>query len=432
MQSVWSNSEQDSANQYSGSLRGDIETDVLIVGGGMAGVLCAYRLKESGVQYVLAEARTVGSGITENTTAKITAQHGLVYSKIIDKYGAEKAHQYYAANMNAVDAYRKLSERLPCDFEEKTAYVYSMKDSKKLEKEAAAYEKLGIKYCFDKKPPLPFKTVGTLGMPVQAQFNPLKFLHGIAKGLNIYEHTFVSEIKDNKAITAHGTIRAEHIILATHFPLVNIPGLYFLKMFQHRSYVIALENAPDIGAMYVDECDTGHSFRTYKNLLLVGGGDHRTAKKGGGWKELRNLAKTAYPNSIEKYAWATQDCMTLDGMPYIGLHRKTNPSMYVATGFNKWGMTGAMVAAQVLTDLIVSGKSEFATVFSPQRSILHPQLFLNLLHAAGGWFSFGKRCPHMGCALKWNPHERTWDCSCHGSRFSEDGHIIDNPAKKGL
>ncbi len=429
--SLWSETVHHSLPRHP-QLQGDISTEVLVIGGGMAGILCAYHLQRYGLSCVLAEGHTIGSGVTQNTTAKITAQHGLLYDKMRRTYGTEKARQYYRAQTEAIEAFRQLSIQFPCDFEEKIAYVYSLNQRQKLEQEAAAYERLGIPFVLQENPPLPFQTAGALGMPRQAQFHPLKLLYGLSRNLTIYENTLVTDIRDRCAITPHGRIRAKSILLTTHFPMVNIPGLYFLKMYQHRSYVIALEKAVSLGGMYLDEQEKGHSFRNYQQFLLIGGGDHRTGKQGGGWEELRQLAQNAYPHAVERYAWATQDCMTLDGIPYIGRHRKSTPKLYVATGFNKWGMTGSMVAAQMLLDCVTEKRNAYSPLFDPSRRILHPQLFLNAAHAVGGLVSFGKRCSHMGCALRWNPQEQTWDCSCHGSRFNPEGEVADNPAKKGI
>jgi hypothetical protein len=185
--------------------------------------------------------------------------------------------------------------------------------------------------------------------------------------------------------------------------------------------------------MYVDEAENGMSVRNYDNMLLIGGGDHRTGKKGGGWQELRNFAKEYYSNSTEKYHWATQDCMSLDSVPYIGHYSKNTHDMYVATGFNKWGMTSSMVSAMILSDMVTGKRNDFAKVFSPHRSILKPQLFVNAFEATRNLLTPTiKRCPHMGCALKWNPLEHTWDCPCHGSRFDNNGKIIDNPSMKSI
>ena len=200
-------------------------------------------------------------------------------------------------------------------------------------------------------------------------------------------------------------------------------------MHQHRSYVLALSGAQNVDGMYVDECDRGLSFRTYGDLLLLGGGAHRTGKQGGGYRELEEFAKLNYPKAKIISKWATQDCMTLDKIPYIGQYSKSTPNIYVATGFNKWGMTSSMVAANLLADLVCGKENEFAGVFSPSRSIFHPQLALNIFESMVGMLTpTVPRCPHLGCALKYNRQEHSWDCPCHGSRFSEEGKLLDNPA----
>jgi len=414
------------------ALEGDISTDVLVIGGGMCGILVAHRLVQSGIRSVVVEAKSIGSGITKNTTAKITAQHGLIYSDLIRDLGTEKARQYYEANAQAIQRYRALARQFPCDLEDTTAYVYATNSRQKLEHESAAYSRLGIKARFQENLPLPFKTTGALGMEGQAQFHPLKLLYALARDLDIYENTFVSNIKGRVAITSKGRIKANNIVLATHYPLINIPGLYFMKLYQHRSYVIALKNATILDGMYVDYREDGHSFRTYDNLLFIGGGDHKTGKHGGGYAALCKLAKRAYPHATEKYHWATQDCMSLDKVPYIGRHRAGSENLYVATGFNKWGMSGAMVAAELLTDLIVTGKSDLTELYNPGRPMLSRQLFINIGSTAKGLLSFGSpRCTHMGCKLGWNAAEKSWDCACHGSRFDNKGDVINNPAKKG-
>ncbi len=200
-------------------------------------------------------------------------------------------------------------------------------------------------------------------------------------------------------------------------------------MYQHRSYVLALENAKPVGGMYVDEYEKGLSFRDCGDLLLLGGGDHRTGKKGGNWTELENFAAKYYPSAKIKYRWATQDCMTLDGVPYIGRYSENTPNMYVATVFNKRGMTSSMVAASLLTDLVRGKYNPYAKLFSPSRTILRPQLAVNAVEAVGNLLTpTAPRCPHLGCALKWNSAEHSWDCPCHGSRFDENGSLLNNPA----
>lgn len=414
-------------------LKGDMKTDVLIIGGGMAGILCAYLLQQAGIPYVLAEARTICSGVTKNTTAKITSQHGLIYHQLIRRFGLEKARQYWEANEAALLKYRQLCREIDCDFEEKTSYVYSLNDRLKIEKELLALEKLGGRGEFAQQLPLPFPVAGAVKYPNQAQFHPLKFISVFSKGLRIYEHTMVRQLAGTTAFTDHGKITAKKIIAAAHFPFLNTHGSYFLKMYQHRSYVLALEHAQDVDGMYVDEAQKGMSFRNYKNLLFIGGGDHRTGKRGGNWKELREFAQRYYPNAAETYHWAAQDCMTLDGVPYIGMYSANTPDLYVATGFNKWGMTSAMVSAMILCDLVQGKPNPYQDLFSPSRTMLRPQLAVNAFEAVVNLLTpSAKRCPHMGCALKWNPWEHTWDCPCHGSRFTEDGRLIDNPATGDL
>ena len=414
-------------------LVGDVRTDVLIIGGGIAGILTAYLLHEKGVRYVLVEKGRICSGTTGNTTAKITFQHGLIYDKILKSDGTEAAHKYLAANRAAFDKYAELCGKTDCDYEIKDNYVYSTDDRRKLEKEVEALEKIGYIADLCENVPLPIKTVGAVKFPDQAQFNPLKFLSSVAEGLNIYENTFVREMRGNTAVTDKGKIHADTVIAATHFPFINKHGSYFLKLYQHRSYVIALENAQDVNGMYVDECDTGLSFRNYEGLLLLGGGGHRTGKKGGNWAELRAFAAKKYPDSREKHFWATQDCMSLDGIPYIGRYSAKTHGFYVASGFNKWGMTGSMTAAMLLSDMILGKRNGFASVFDPSRSIVKPQLFINGAEAVCNLLTPSKkRCPHLGCALKWNEAERSWDCPCHGSRFTEHGRVLDNPANGDL
>lgn len=414
-------------------LVGDVRTDVLIVGGGIAGILTAYLLHEKGVRYVLVEKGRICSGTTGNTTAKITFQHGLIYDKILKSDGTEAARKYLAANRAAFDKYAELCGKTDCDYEIKDNYVYSTDDRRKLEKEVEALEKIGYIADLCENVPLPIKTVGAVKFPDQAQFNPLKFLSSVAEGLNIYENTFVREMRGNTAVTDKGKIHADTVIAATHFPFINKHGSYFLKLYQHRSYVIALENAQDVNGMYVDECDTGLSFRNYEGLLLLGGGGHRTGKKGGNWAELRAFAAKKYPESREKHFWATQDCMSLDGIPYIGRYSAKTHGFYVASGFNKWGMTGSMTAAMLLSDMILGKRNGFASVFDPSRSIVKPQLFINGAEAVCNLLTPSKkRCPHLGCALKWNEAERSWDCPCHGSRFTEHGRVLDNPANGDL
>ena len=413
-------------------LEGDLKTDVLVIGGGMAGLLCAYWLDRAGVDYALVEARRLCGGVTGNTTAKLTFQHGLIYARLLREFGLGRARLYLEANRAALGQYRELCREAGCDFQERDAYVYALTDRRKLDRELEALERLGFPAEFSRTPALPMPTAGAVKFPKQAQFHPLKFAAAIAKGLRIFEGTKVLELAPGRAVTNRGTVTAENIVAATHFPLLNKHGAYFLKLYQARSYVLALENVPEVGGMYVDEGEKGLSFRDYKGFLLLGGGGHRTGKKGGGWRELEDFAKRRYPRAGIAARWAAQDCMTLDGVPYVGRYSRGTKGLYVATGFNKWGMTSSMAAARLLADLVQGKENPWAELFSPSRRVLRPQLAANAWESTMGLLTpTVPRCPHMGCALKYNPQEHSWDCPCHGSRFGEDGELLDNPATDG-
>lgn len=425
MDSIWREAKKTNFTPLQGSLK----TDVLIIGGGMAGLLCAHKLHQTGINYALVEAKQICSGVTENTTAKITAQHGLVYDRLLHTLGQERARMYLNANLAAVAEYRALAQTIDCDFEEKDSYVYELKDAQKLEKELGALRTLGYEAELTHSLPLPFPTAGAVKFSGQAQFHPLKFAAAIADGKNIFEQTKVLELGKHFARTDHGTIRARKIIVCTHFPLLNKHGGFSLKLYQQRSYVLALKNAANVDGMYVDGESGGLSFRNQGDLLLLGGAGARTGKKCGGWDELEQKAKLFYPEAKAVSRWATQDCMSLDGSAYIGRYSKGSEDLFVASGFNKWGMTTSMVAANILSELVQGRENAFAPAFDPSRSMVHPQL------AANAWESTlnlltptAPRCPHLGCALKYNKAEHSWDCPCHGSRFSEDGKLLNNPA----
>ena len=409
-------------------LSGDVSTDVLIIGGGIAGLLTAYFLQREGVQYILAEKDSICGGTTGQTTAKITVQHGLIYDKLLRSAGVEAAQLYLSANRAAAEEFTRLCKVIDCGYERRDSYVYSA-DRGKLEAELNALQRIGCGAEFREELPIPVDAAGAVCIRGQAQFHPLRFLAAVADGLNIREHTRVLEMEGTTAVTDRGRIRAKRVVVCTHFPFINKHGSYFLKLYQHRSYVLALENAAEIDGMYVSDSRTGLSFRNYGGLLLLGGGGHRTGKRGGGWDELRRFAAKSYPDCTEKYHWAAQDCMSLDGIPYIGNYSARTPQMYAAGGFNKWGMTGAMLSAMLLSDMLCGRRSDFAEVFSPSRSILRPQLLVNGFEAVKNLLTpCARRCPHLGCALKWNSAEHSWDCACHGSRFAQDGSVLDNPA----
>jgi len=323
-----------------------------------------------------------------------------------------------------------LAENTDCDFQIRDHLIYSQKTPELLEREMRSLDALGIPYDCPDDLPLPVPVRGALRFRDQGQFDPLKFAAGIAEGLHIYEHTPAREFIGNTIVTDKGKIRASKIIIATHFPILNKHGGYFLRMYQQRSYVLAVEKAMDVGGMYLAAEADGFSFRNWGDTLFVGqSGGHRTGKKSLGWKPLEAFCARHFPRRDIVARWANQDCMTLDGLPYIGHYSRATPDLFVATGFNKWGMTQSMAAARILTEMVRGREDPYGGIFSPQRSSLHPQLLCNGAEAAVNLLKpTVPRCPHLGCALKWNPHERSWDCPCHGSRFSGEGKLLNGPA----
>lgn len=476
MKSIWSKSYNIKERE---SLNGDKSVEAVVIGGGIAGLLIAYMLKKKGVEVIIIDRDKVLNGNTKNTTAKITIQHDLIYDKLIKEFNEENAKKYAEANNIAIKGYKKIIEenKIDCDFEELDAYVYSLDKPDKIIKEHEAAIKLGIESELLDEIELPFKIAKAIKFKKQAQFNPIKFLNFIAKDLDIYENTKAMDIKDGVVITDKGNITAKHIVVATHFPIINVPGYYFLRMHQERSYVVALEKSQELNGMYIDENKDGYSFRSYKNLLLLGGGATRTGNsiEKGSYNKLREYSKVLYPRAKEKYNWSAQDCMTSDGLPFIGRYSKEMPNVYVATGFNKWGMTTSMVASIIISDNIIEKENVFQDIFSPDRFDITASIKNLLIDGAetaynfiaqkislpaetldnienghggiitfdgdkvgvykdneGNTYSVSTKCPHLGCELKWNSDDLSWDCPCHGSRFDYKGSLLDSPSIKEL
>lgn len=426
-------------------LPGDLETEAVVIGAGMAGILTAYYLQQTGIGTIVLEADRIGSGQTKNTTAKITCQHNLIYDRLIRTQGSRAAFAYASANEDAIEAYERLirEKDIACDFVRCPAYLYSRKGEALLRQEVKAAASIGVDAAFDTDSELPFLVSGVARFDRQARFDPLKFLSAVSEEVTVYERTKVLKVVGNQAVTDKGCVTARHIIFACHYPFVNIPGYYFARMYQERSYAVALEGADRIEGMYLGIDRDGLSFRQQGERLLLGGGSHRTGrnKKGGQYAGLQNRAKAFYPGSRVIKSWSAQDCMTLDGIPYIGRFSVRRPEWYVATGFGKWGMSSSMAAAHILTALITGQKCPEARVFSPQRRLTSGavrELGAHSLHTMRGMTKrilpaengrIVPNCTHMGCRLEWNPEEETYDCPCHGSRFDRKGHLIDGPAQ---
>lgn len=421
-----------------------VHWDVIVIGAGMAGILIAYQLKEQGRRVLVLEADTIASGQTERTTAKITSQHGCKYSSLIKKVGKEKARLYAQANEAAIKEYERLIKKykIDCQFERVTAYLYSRKEEEKLRNEIRAAKEVGIDAFFTKETQLPFPVVGAAGFRHQAQFSPLIFLQYIAAQLEVLEHTKVIGIKDHQVMTNASVFSADKIVVAAHYPFLNIPGFYFLRQHQERSYVLALAGCERIQGMYYGIDEDGLSFRQAGEHLLLGGSGHRTGihHEKCAYENLWQKARKYYPECREAYRWSAQDCMPHDGIPFIGRYSYFTPDLYVATGFQKWGMTSSMVAAMILRDEICEREHPYGKVFSPQRMNVRASIG-NLLCDVGmsieglikGIVPQGPgRCAHLGCGLTWNPDENSWDCPCHGSRYDDNGRLLDNPSKRNL
>ena len=477
MESIWSKTVE---MQQFPSLSGDLTAQVAVIGGGLAGINIAYELNRRGVDVVVLEAKSIGSGQTRNTTAKITSQHDLMYASLVRDFGEERALQYAKANESAIEAYKAVIEekQIDCDFVALPAYLYSNVESDALEQEASAARRLGIDASVSNTAELPFDVKAVLRFENQAMFHPLKYMNAITEGLRIFENTSVQSVEDQRILTDKGTVLADSIVFATHFPFINSPGYYFLRMYQERSYVISLENAQRLNGMYlgIDKNDSW-SLRCQKDCLIFGGPSHKTGDNasGGKYDTLRTAAQRYWPQSHETAHWSAQDCMTLDNVPYIGPYSSTTPNWYVATGFRKWGMTTSMVSAMILSDLIEGKQNPYSEVFSPQRFepkasagefikigataakglvkswLGIPSATLDQIPVGHGGIithegekvgvykdedgqltAVSVHCPHLGCELAWNPDEKSWDCPCHGSRFDAKGHLLNNPAQEDL
>lgn len=460
-------------------LPGNLTVEAAVIGAGMAGILTAYLLQKQGVDVVVLEADQVASGQTKNTTAKITSQHGIIYHDLIKKLGKQKAAAYALANEAAVRAYGEIvaEEKIECDFERLPSYLYTTQPSMtaKLEQEAKAASALGIPAHFTQIHGLPFETVGAVCFEGQAQFHPLAFIKHLSQKVTVYEGTRVLKVKKHMIFTDRGTVNAGHVIFASHYPFLNLPGMFFARQHQDRSYVLCLDHPDKLDGMFYSVDKDGLSLRWIPGALLLGGSSHRTGKNtaGGEYQRLKKAAKQYYPDSRIIARWSAQDCMPHDDIPFIGRYSVFRPYWYVATGFKKWGMTSSMLSAMIIRDLICGLESPYAKLFCPQRFHIRASLpslladlgesmvsltkgafhlplrAVDLKEGHGGIIRIGlkryacykdekgilhktsARCPHLGCELKWNPAERTWDCPCHGSRFDYDGNLIDNPAQKG-
>ncbi|MFD1706584.1 FAD-dependent oxidoreductase [Siminovitchia sediminis] len=477
------------------ALEQDIVTEVAIVGGGISGITTALLLAKEGMNVTLLESTRLLNGTTGHTTAKITAQHGILYDELISHFGLENTKLYYSANEKAAHFMENLIQEygIDCDYQKESAYIISSSDSdrQKLENEAKAYEKLGIDGGFVDKTPLKFPTIGAVEMKNQAQFHPLKYLaHLVGElktmGVQIFERSTAVRMEQGDPAVIHmrngNRVKAKYVVSASHFPFHDGKG-YFARLYPKRSYVIAVKQTEAYpGGMYITSDKPTRSFRSVKingeDMLLVIGESNKT---GQGIPEIEHyeaLVKDAvnYFNAKEVlFRWSAQDLVTPDKVPYIGRISKNHRNVFVATGFRKWGMAHGTFSGMLISDLILEKDNPYEEFYAPSRFPLDPsvktfvkenmnvaaQLIGGKLDrpdkeikdiqenegavitikgkragayrdSSGNLFVVDTTCTHMGCEVNWNSGDRTWDCPCHGSRFAYHGEVVEGPADQPL
>lgn len=477
MESVWKKEVPPFAHGQEGAL--PRRTEVAIVGGGLVGVLTALYLKENGIDSVVLEAgEAPGVGQSGRTTGKITCQHGLKYAALIRDKGESAARTWASACQGAIHAYEGIVGRLglSCDLELLPALLYTQKNDGALEREASAARRCGIAAELRRRTDLPFDVSLALSYPRQAQLQPYKFLLGVASRVRVFCGVRVTAIKGRHLLTEEGDeIEAQRVVLACHYPIGLLPSTAFTRLWQSTSYVLALGGVKPLAGMYYGIDRDGLSLRSHGSTLLLTGMSHRTGEEHPpAFEALEGRAREYFPEGHVVTRWAAQDCMSEDGLPLVGPASPLTPHHYIATGFSKWGMTGAMLAAQMIAGDIVGAPHFAAPLCSPARFTLSRlrATARQVGETARGW---GRRlfevpaelshelapgegeialsggikvahsrdeqgeehilrpyCTHMGCQLNYNPDTLSWDCPCHGSRFSEEGKVLDAPATKPL
>jgi len=477
------------------TLTEDIKTDVCIIGGGITGITTAYLLSKEGLTVTLLEADKILQETTGNTTAKITLQHGLIYDELIGNIGEEQTKRYYEANRQGQQFIKETVKKLSinCLLTEEDSYLYATSDNyaKKIEKEYKAYQKLGINSQWTDSIPLPIQTSAVLNMTNQYQFHPLIYLHSLLLDMQknnvaIFEQTPAQDIEEKNIPTVSTQngyrVSCKHVVIASHFPFYDKKGIYFARMYAERSYCIAAKaNNPYPGGMYYNGEKPVRSIRSIKNdeeeWIIISGENHKTGqdeKTASHYDALKAFSKDIFKTDKAVYSWSAQDLTTLDKLPYVGMLTKHSPSILIATGFRKWGMTNGTAGSLLLRDIIMEKDNPYRTLFSPSR--FHPDPAIKTFIATNldvakqfvsGKLDMGEQkkalspnegaifhvdgkkvgcykdsggtihkvdttCTHLGCEVAWNANEKTWDCPCHGSRFAYTGEVIEGPALKPL
>ncbi len=406
-------------------LNKNIDTDVLIIGGGICGILCAYKLKSLGLRVVVVEKDKIASQRTNKTTAVATALQDLLYFNTIKNCGIDETKAYIDLTHKAILEYERLSKKYNFDFEKTSSYKY-FNDIEILNKEIFALRSLGYKPKKLEIIPYIEGIAGAIELENQAQFNPIKLIYELAKELEIYEYTEVIKIEPNIAYTKdNNLIFAKNIIMATGYPIYKIKGLFPLRLTQKKSYVTVIKhNNLNISINAVGEGDKDIFYRSYKDYLIIGGNDSKTGEFDGGFRITDEYIKKYFSNCEIVDRWINQDTISLDGLPYISIFKK---GIYIATGFNMWGMTNSMNAAILISDMIVKKRNRYFNYFSIKRKMPYKALLKNIKTAVINLFRFGKKCNHLGCTLKYNKELDEYECPCHGTKYDKDFNAIFNP-----
>lgn len=474
-------------------LAGNCHVDTAVIGGGIAGITTAAKLREAGQSVALFERDRILRAVTGHSTAKLTALHGLPYRRLRRHFGERGASLYAQANQAAIDdvAGTVDQEAIDCDFTRRSVYTYTRETGRReeLQEEVDAARAAGLDVALVTETELPFQVDAAVELPNQAAFHPRAYLLELARqipgdGSYLFEETTVRDVDTGspcEVVTDRGSITADAVAVTTHFPIVD-KALYFARLRPKRSYVLAArvaESAPE-GMYYGDE-KPYFSLRPVTvdddKLVLFGGQEHRTGEGPTSvrYRALERQVRNRFDIESIEYYWSTQDYVSVDYVPFIGALAPQTTNLYVATGFGGWGMTGGTVAGIVLRDLILDRDNEWAEVYDPTRLqpgagarefLSHnvdagermttsklsrnPRLDRSLAPGEAGVFEVGDEtmavyrdpdgelhavsaiCTHMGCQVSWNDAEESWDCGCHGSRFDLDGSVLDTPANRDL
>jgi glycine/D-amino acid oxidase-like deaminating enzyme/nitrite reductase/ring-hydroxylating ferredoxin subunit len=456
-------------------------TDVAIIGAGIVGLTAAYALCQTGVSVTVIEARRIGRQVTGRSSAKITSQHSLIYRHLRDTFDLDTARAYAEANRAGATQIRNWIRELGivCDLEEKDAYVYTCKGSllAAIEAEAAIARELGFEADVVAPAPLPFETAGALRFPHEAQFNPAQYLVGLAAavkeaGGSIFENTRVHDVRPGRrwrVITELGRIDAESVVVATNLPIAG-PGHYDVKTRPRGHIAMGFRSgsATAVEGMFIGIDHPTHSIRTGRDdegpLLVVLGPAFITGQEGDVAARFRQLDEWAHKNLLVGQAmwrWFNEDYDTADRVPYVGEPEKKSKGLYIATGFNGWGISNGAAAGLLISDQIQGRSNPWAKLYDPRRRgrkrynkgddthslvgsideiprgqggvIKRGKEKLAIYRAANGRVrALSASCTHAGCIVSWNNADLTWDCPCHGSLFSAAGQVIHGPATKRL